>query len=164
LVQDAAVGYLTGARRTKDIASWRDRALGWAATDLNGAVRAPQPVSPPSGTGIADYDPAAQGAGDRAHGRSADRHDAEQAGDVLFSPHLSPGFRNRERHRRGMPYSAAYAAIEADDWYQVSEAAVATVASKTPTRFEPSRLKKRIAEWDQESGTWKVSRKPSRKS
>jgi hypothetical protein len=31
LVQQAAVGYLTGPQRTKDIASWRDTALAWAA-------------------------------------------------------------------------------------------------------------------------------------
>ena len=55
LLQDAAVGYLTGPQRTKDIASWRDTALDWAAKELNGAVRALQPVPPPSGTGVAGY-------------------------------------------------------------------------------------------------------------
>ena len=55
LVQEAAVGYLTGPQRTKDIASWRDTALDWAAAELNGAVRALQPVPPPSGTGVVGY-------------------------------------------------------------------------------------------------------------
>ena len=40
LLQEAAVGYLTGPQRTKDIASWRDAALAWAAEELNGTVRA----------------------------------------------------------------------------------------------------------------------------
>jgi len=43
LVQEAAVGYLTDLQRTKDIASWRDNALAWAAEELNGAVRALEP-------------------------------------------------------------------------------------------------------------------------
>ena len=55
LLQEAAVGYLTGPQRTKDIASWRDTALAWATEELNGAVRALQPVPPPSGTGVAGY-------------------------------------------------------------------------------------------------------------
>ena len=55
LLQEAAVGYLTGPQRTKDIASWRDTALAWATDELNGAVRALQPVPPPSGTGVAGY-------------------------------------------------------------------------------------------------------------
>ena len=55
LVQEAAVGYLTGPQRTEDIASWRDTALAWATEELKGAVRALQPVPPPSGTGVAGY-------------------------------------------------------------------------------------------------------------
>jgi hypothetical protein len=55
LVQEAAVGYLTGPQRTKDIASWGDTALAWAAAELNGAVRALQPVPPAAGTGVAGY-------------------------------------------------------------------------------------------------------------
>ena len=57
LIQEAAVGYLTGAQRTKDIASWRDAALAWATKELKGAVRALQPISPgdPSSTGVAGY-------------------------------------------------------------------------------------------------------------
>ena len=55
LLQEAAVGYLTGPQRTKDIASWRDTALAWATEELKGAVRALQPVPPPSGTGVAGY-------------------------------------------------------------------------------------------------------------
>ena len=55
LVQEAAVGYLTGPQRTTDIASWRDTALAWAAEELKGAVRALQPIPPPSGTGVAGY-------------------------------------------------------------------------------------------------------------
>ncbi len=55
LLQEAAVGYLTGQQRTKDIASWRDKALTYATTELNGAVRALQPIPPPSGTGVVGY-------------------------------------------------------------------------------------------------------------
>ena len=55
LLQEAAVGYLTGPQRTKAIASWRDTALAWATEELKGAVRALQPVPPPSGTGVAGY-------------------------------------------------------------------------------------------------------------
>ena len=55
LLQEAAVGYLTGPQRTKDIATWRDDALAWATEELNGAVRALQPVPPSSGTGVAGY-------------------------------------------------------------------------------------------------------------
>ena len=55
LLQEAAVGYLTDAQRTKDIAIWRETALTWAAEELRGAVKAVQPVPPPSGTGIAGY-------------------------------------------------------------------------------------------------------------
>ena len=55
LLQEASVGYLTAAQRTREIASWRDTALAWAAEELNGAVRALQPVPPVSGTGVAGY-------------------------------------------------------------------------------------------------------------
>jgi uncharacterized protein YidB (DUF937 family) len=55
LLQEGAVGYLTDAQRTKDIAIWRETALTWAAEELRGAVRAVRPVPPPSGTGIAGY-------------------------------------------------------------------------------------------------------------
>jgi hypothetical protein len=55
LLVEAAVGYLTGPQRTKDIASWRGTALDWAAEELKGAVRALQPVPPPDGTGVAGY-------------------------------------------------------------------------------------------------------------
>ncbi len=55
LIQEAAVGYLTGPQRTKDIASWRDTALAWAAAELHGAVRALKPVPPAAGTGVAGY-------------------------------------------------------------------------------------------------------------
>ena len=54
LLVEAAVGYLTGAQRTKPIATWRDTALEWAATEVRGAVRALQPISPPVSTGVAD--------------------------------------------------------------------------------------------------------------
>ena len=40
LLQQAAVGYLTGPQRTANIASWHDTALEWAAAELKGAVRA----------------------------------------------------------------------------------------------------------------------------
>ena len=55
LLQEAAVGYLTGPQRTKDIASWRDTALAWATAELRGAVRALQPIPPASGTGVVGY-------------------------------------------------------------------------------------------------------------
>ena len=55
LIQEAAVGYLTGPQRTRPIATWRDTALAWAAEELSGAVRALQPVPPPDGTGVAGY-------------------------------------------------------------------------------------------------------------
>jgi len=55
LLQEAAVGYLTGPQRTQPIAAWRNTALAWAAEELKGAVRALQPVPPPSGTGVAGY-------------------------------------------------------------------------------------------------------------
>ena len=55
LLQEAAVGYLTGPQRTKPIATWRDTALDWAAGELKGAVRALERVPPPDGTGVAGY-------------------------------------------------------------------------------------------------------------
>ena len=55
LLQDAAVGYLADEERTKDIALWRDSALAWATAELKGAVRALQPIPPPSGTGVAGH-------------------------------------------------------------------------------------------------------------
>ena len=55
LLQEAAVGYLTGPRRTKDIATWRETALAWATEELHGAVRALQPVPPEAGTGVVGY-------------------------------------------------------------------------------------------------------------
>ena len=55
LLFEAAVGYLTGPQRTKKVALWRDAALAWITEELNGAVRALQPVPPPSGTGIVGY-------------------------------------------------------------------------------------------------------------
>ena len=55
LLQEAAVGYLTGPQRTLSIESWRDTALAWATTELKGAVRALQPVPPPESTGVAGY-------------------------------------------------------------------------------------------------------------
>jgi hypothetical protein len=55
LLEQAAVGYLTGPQRTKEIASWGHTALAWAAEELNGAVRALQAIPPPSGTGVVGY-------------------------------------------------------------------------------------------------------------
>ena len=52
---EAAVGYLTDSQRTLAIAAWRSSALEWACDELKGAVRAVQPVPPPSGTGVAGY-------------------------------------------------------------------------------------------------------------
>ncbi len=47
LLQDAAVGYLTGPQRAKAIDTWRDTALAWASEELKGAVRALEPVRLP---------------------------------------------------------------------------------------------------------------------
>jgi hypothetical protein len=44
LIQEAAVGYLTGPQRTEPIASWRVAALVWAAEELRGSIRALQPI------------------------------------------------------------------------------------------------------------------------
>jgi len=55
LVQEAAVGYLTGPQRTQDIATWGEAALAWAAEELKGAVRALQPVPPVARTGVVGY-------------------------------------------------------------------------------------------------------------
>jgi hypothetical protein len=55
LLQEAAVGYLTGPQRTKPLATWRDTALAWATAELHGAVRALQPIPPPAGTGVVGY-------------------------------------------------------------------------------------------------------------
>ena len=55
LIQEGAIGYLTATQRTRDIANWRDTALDWACAELKGAVRALDPVPPPTGTGIAGY-------------------------------------------------------------------------------------------------------------
>jgi hypothetical protein len=55
LLQEAAVGYLSDAQRTKGLESWRDTALAWASAELNGAVRALQPVPPVAGTGVVGY-------------------------------------------------------------------------------------------------------------
>ena len=55
LLQEAAIGYLTGPQRTKKIGSWWDTALIWAIYELRGAIRALQPISPASGTGVDGY-------------------------------------------------------------------------------------------------------------
>ena len=55
LLQEAAVGYLTGPQRTAGIEGWRGTALAWATEELHGAVQALQPVPPASGTGVAGY-------------------------------------------------------------------------------------------------------------
>ena len=55
LIQEAAVGYLTGPQRTEAITSWRDAALAWAAEELRGTIRALQPIPSVSGTGVAGY-------------------------------------------------------------------------------------------------------------
>ena len=55
LLLDAAVGYLTGPQRTKDVATWCDTALAWATDELRGAVRALQAVPPAIGTGMVGY-------------------------------------------------------------------------------------------------------------
>jgi hypothetical protein len=52
---EAAVGYLTESQRTLAIAAWGSSALEWACGELKGAVRAVQPMPPPSGTGVAGY-------------------------------------------------------------------------------------------------------------
>jgi hypothetical protein len=53
LVQEAAVGYLSDAERTEDMAIWRDTALAWATEKLKGAVQALRCVPFASGTGVA---------------------------------------------------------------------------------------------------------------
>jgi hypothetical protein len=55
LVQEAAVGYLTGPQRTASIESWRSTALAWATAELRGAVQALQPIWPAAGTGVVGY-------------------------------------------------------------------------------------------------------------
>ncbi len=55
LLQQATIGYLTGPRRTASIDSWQDTALAYATEELNGAVRALEPIPPPDGTGVAGY-------------------------------------------------------------------------------------------------------------
>ena len=55
LLQEGAVGYLTGPQRTTSIENWRDTALAWATAELNGAVQALQPVPLAAGTGVAGY-------------------------------------------------------------------------------------------------------------
>ena len=47
LIQQAAVGYLTGPQRTKDIASWRETALAWATAELKGGSGSCSPSRPP---------------------------------------------------------------------------------------------------------------------
>ena len=59
LIQEAAVGYLTGPQRTEPITSWRDAALAWAAEELRGTIRALQPIPSVSGTGVDGYQVAA---------------------------------------------------------------------------------------------------------
>jgi hypothetical protein len=55
LMQDAAAGYLTSLLRSTSIESWGDTALAWATAELNGAVRALEPIPPPVGTGVVGY-------------------------------------------------------------------------------------------------------------
>ncbi len=55
LLPEGAAGYLTGPQRAKEMAAWGEDALAWATAELNGAVRALQPVPPARGTGIAGY-------------------------------------------------------------------------------------------------------------
>ena len=47
LVQEAAVGYLTGPQRTTSIESWRDTALAWAAKELRERCGPCSPSRPP---------------------------------------------------------------------------------------------------------------------
>jgi hypothetical protein len=55
LLQEAAIGYLTGPQRIRKIGSWWDTALDWATDELRGAIRALQPIPPASGTGVDGY-------------------------------------------------------------------------------------------------------------
>ena len=55
LVQDAAVGYLAGPPAAGDVASRRTDALVWAGAELDGAVRALDPVRPAADDGLAAY-------------------------------------------------------------------------------------------------------------
>jgi uncharacterized protein YidB (DUF937 family) len=54
LVQDAAVGYLAGPLAA-DVASRREGALAWASAELDGAVRALEPVPPATDVGLVGY-------------------------------------------------------------------------------------------------------------
>ncbi|HWM99437.1 MAG TPA: hypothetical protein VNO54_20535, partial [Streptosporangiaceae bacterium] len=56
LVQDAAVGYLAGPLAAADVASRRDGALAWASAELDGAVRALEPVPPATDADLAATD------------------------------------------------------------------------------------------------------------
>jgi len=55
LVPDAAVGYLAGPLAAADVASRRDGALAWASAELDGAVRALEPVPPATDADLAGY-------------------------------------------------------------------------------------------------------------
>jgi hypothetical protein len=55
LLRDAVSGYLTDRQRTADISGWWDNAMAYCTEELNGAVRALEPVPPAQGTGIAGY-------------------------------------------------------------------------------------------------------------
>jgi hypothetical protein len=55
LLQDAVSGYLTDRQRTTDISVWWDKAMDYCTEELNGAVRALEPVPPEHGTGIVGY-------------------------------------------------------------------------------------------------------------
>ncbi len=55
LLREAVSGYLTDRQRTADISGWWDNAMAYCTEELNGAVRALEPVPPAQGTGIAGY-------------------------------------------------------------------------------------------------------------
>src|ERR1019366_1066698 len=55
LVQEAAVGYLTGPQRTAPIAGWRGPGRPGPPAERTGAARPLQPLPPPSGPGVAGF-------------------------------------------------------------------------------------------------------------
>ena len=55
LLRDAVSGYLTGRQRTTDISVWWDKAMAYCTEELNGAVRALEPIPPERGAGIVGY-------------------------------------------------------------------------------------------------------------
>ena len=121
LIQEAAVGYLTGPQRTKPIASWRDAALAWAAEELRGTIRALQPIPSVSGTGVAGYQVASyliqHATLERRSARvPASTWDAilSHVGDPADAVRLADSASNRELYHYAIPLYRR--AADAGDW------------------------------------------------